>query len=223
MPVYLHTMKILILAAHPHPSRSVVQAALLQGVRGLEGVTIHDLYAAYPDFAIDVNAEQARLADHDLIVFQHPLYWYSAPALLKEWIDQVLQTGWAHGEGGTQLAGKFLLNAVSTGSDADTYGKGTHNRFSVADFLKPFNQTACLCGMGYLAPFVVYGGRKLSTPELVSRVEKWRDLVIDLRDGHRNPRELLAPGFIMPGTLLAPAVHGDVAPDAAVTSGGPHG
>ena len=53
----------------------------------MEGVTFVDLYAEYPRFEIDVDREQARLLAHDVIVFQNPLFWYSTPAILKEWQD----------------------------------------------------------------------------------------------------------------------------------------
>ena len=75
--------KILILFAHPRLSTSVVQTAMLNAIEGLENVTFHDLYAAYPDFLIDVKREQELLLAHDVIVFQHPFYWYSVPAILK--------------------------------------------------------------------------------------------------------------------------------------------
>ena len=108
-------MKLLVLFAHPRLSGSVVQQAMLAAIAGLDGVTIHDLYAAYPDFAIDVAAEQHWLLAHDVIVLQHPFYWYSSPAIIKEWQDLVLENGWAYGPGGTRLRRKFLLSALSTG------------------------------------------------------------------------------------------------------------
>ena len=98
-------MKILILFAHPRFSSSLVQRAMSAAVAGLEHVAFHDLYAAYPDFGIDVRVEQQRLLDHDVIVLQHPFYWYSSPAIIKEWQDLVLENGWAYGPGGTRLGG----------------------------------------------------------------------------------------------------------------------
>ena len=88
-------MKLLILFAHPRSSASVVQRAMLRAIDGLDGVTLADLYAEYPDFDIDVAREQDRLLAHDLIVLQHPFYWYSSPAIIKEWQDLVLENGWA--------------------------------------------------------------------------------------------------------------------------------
>jgi len=84
---------VLILFAHPALEKSRVNRRLVAAVQGLEGVTFHDLYEAYPDFYIDVKHEQRLLEAHDIIAFQHPLYWYSTPSLLKEWQDLVLEHG----------------------------------------------------------------------------------------------------------------------------------
>ena len=80
-------MRILVLFAHPRLRQSVVQRAMLAAIKGLDDVTIRDLYADYPDLMIDRRREQADLLGHDLLVLQHPLYWYSSPAIVKEWLD----------------------------------------------------------------------------------------------------------------------------------------
>ena len=84
--------RILVQLAHPVLERSRVNRRLLAAIRALDGVTINDLYEAYPTLAIDVEREQELLLTHDVIVFQHPFYWYSAPAIIKEWQDLVLET-----------------------------------------------------------------------------------------------------------------------------------
>jgi glutathione-regulated potassium-efflux system ancillary protein KefG len=121
-------------------------------------------------------------------VFQHPFYWYSTPAILKEWQDLVLQHGWAYGVGGTHLRGKITLNVVSTGGPATAYQRGGYNRFSVRELLAPWDQTAYLCGMRFLAPFVVHGALKVasdadvaaSRASYVRLLEALRDDRIDL-------------------------------------------
>ena len=55
------------------------------------------MYDLYPDFKIDVAEEQKHLAAADRIILQFPFYWYSTPALLKQWQDDVLTYGWAFG------------------------------------------------------------------------------------------------------------------------------
>jgi len=191
-------MRILVLFAHPRLRQSVVQGAMLAAIKGLDDVTVRDLYAVYPDLMIDPRREQAELLGHDVLVLQHPLYWYSSPAIVKEWLDVVLEEGWAYGSGGNRLHGKFLLNAISTGGPLEAYhGKG-RNRFPVRTLLAPFDQTAYLCGMGWLEPFVVHAGRKLDSAALNSRAERYRDLLVGLRDGRLDPHHHLAEGFTLP-------------------------
>jgi glutathione-regulated potassium-efflux system ancillary protein KefG len=191
-------MRILVLAAHPRHSASIVQRSLRQALAGIKDLTLHDLYAAYPDFAIDIDAEQERLLAHDLIVLQHPFYWYSAPAILKEWLDLVLENGWAYGPGGTRLAGKFLMQVISTGGGAHLYHPDGRNRFSIETLLAPFNQTAHLCAMAYLRPFVVHAGRRLSADALVETATAYRNLIADLAAGRTDPLSLLAEGYRLP-------------------------
>lgn len=191
-------MRILILFAHPKFSASVVQRTMHAAVANLESVTIHDLYAAYPDLAIDVAREQELLLAHDVIILQHPFYWYSSPAILKEWQDLVLEDGWAYGQDGTQLAGKFMLSAISTGGSDDAYHHEGRNRFTIAELLSPFNQTAYLCSMAYLNPFIIHAGRRMTSEHLSAGAERYRDLIVDLRDRQVEPLSLLAPGFTLP-------------------------
>lgn len=106
---------ILIIYAHPYPHHSHANKRMLEQARTLEGVEIRSLYQLYPDFNIDIAAEQEALSRADLIVWQHPMQWYSIPPLLKLWIDKVFSHGWAYGHGGTALHGKHLLWAVTTG------------------------------------------------------------------------------------------------------------
>lgn len=106
---------ILIIYAHPYPHHSHANKRMLEQAGTLENVEIRSLYHLYPDFNIDVAAEQEALSRASLIVWQHPMQWYSVPPLLKLWMDKVLTHGWAYGHGGTALRGKYLLWAVTTG------------------------------------------------------------------------------------------------------------
>ena len=196
-------MKILILHAHPRSGSSVVQRAMLRAVAGLDAVTLVDLYAEYPAFDIDVAREQQRLLAHDLIVLQHPFYWYSSPAIIKEWQDLVLENGWAYGPGGTMLAGRHLMSALSTGGSEAAYHHEGRNRFEMVELLSPFNQTAWLCSMAWLAPFVIHAGRRMAEKDLSAATEAYRDLIVGLRDGRIDPLSRLAPGYSLP-----PAFHG---------------
>lgn len=149
--------RILILFAHPRLQNSRTHAGLIHGLDKISHLTFHDLYETYPDFDIDVEYEQDLLLNHDVFVMQFPFYWYSSPPILKQWIDLVLEHGWAYGQKGKALKGKKLMPAISTGGREEAYRNGGFNKFTIREFLTPFEQTAKLCNMIFLPPFVIHG------------------------------------------------------------------
>lgn len=179
--------KILLLHAHPAPHKSHATRHLLDAARRIDGVTVRELYELYPDFLVDVPAEQRLLEAHDVIVLLHPFYWYSAPALVKEWLDLVLQHGWAYGEAGHALRGKVMLQAVTCGGSVEVYCAAGRHGHSVRDFLLPFEQSARLCGMAWLAPFVVHGVGALQSAESIApHARDFAASLTALRDGTLN-------------------------------------
>ncbi|MCC6412044.1 MAG: NAD(P)H-dependent oxidoreductase, partial [Saprospiraceae bacterium] len=138
-------LRILLLFAHPRYEDSIVNQRLVEAVSDLPFVTFNDLYENYPDFDIDINCEQQLLLEHDIVVWHHPMYWYSCPPLMKQWIDLVLEHGWAYGRTGDKLAGKRVFNAITVGGSKEVYQQDGRNRFTVNEFLRPFDQTATLC------------------------------------------------------------------------------
>ncbi len=158
--------KILILFAHPALQKSRINQVLIEDIKTLEGVTFHDLYQHYPEFDIDRIAEQKLLKEHDIIIFQHPFYWYSTPAILKEWQDLVLEHGWAYGGEGNALKGKIFFNIITTGGKKEAYSTEGFNRFTMRMLLAPIERTAILCKMTYLPPYVIHGTHAIA-PETV--------------------------------------------------------
>ncbi|MDN3919822.1 NAD(P)H-dependent oxidoreductase [Roseateles violae] len=159
---------ILIIAAHPDLAQSRVTQALLAAAQKLapQRLALRDLYRLYPDYAIDVAAEQAALTPARLLVLVHPLQWYSMPGLLKIWLDEVLRFGWAYGPGGQALQGKDLWLATSTGGSAESYAETGHNRHTLDTFLLPYAQSARLCGLRFLPPWVLHGAHRVSDAEI---------------------------------------------------------
>ena len=188
--------RVLVLFAHPNLRESRVHRRLIGAQDGLEGATLRDLYELYPEFDIDVAAEQEALLAHDVIVWQHPLFWYSVPPLLKQWIDLVLEHGWAYGSAGTALEGKTLLSVVSAGAPASAYGSGGYNRFALRELLSPLEQTARLCGMDYLPPWVVFGSHRADEDELDARAAEYRAVLRWLAAGGHEGRALGDRAFL---------------------------
>lgn len=177
------TRKILVLFAHPAYKRSKMNAALRGAVEGLAGVTVHDLYASYPDFLIDVAKEQQLCLDHDVLILQHPLYWYSTPAIVNEWLDLVLVHGWAYGTDGRALEGKIFFETLTAGGDATAYSAAGSNHFTLRELTLPLRATANLCRMRWLPPYAVLGvHRDLPSDQLTAHVSGYFQTILALRD-----------------------------------------
>jgi glutathione-regulated potassium-efflux system ancillary protein KefF len=167
--------EIVVLVAHPQQEHSRVNHALMQSAaRAAPGrVEVRDLYALYPDYLIDVDAEQAQLAGAQLVVWQHPIHWYGMPPLMKLWLDEVFGFGWAYGPGGHTLQGKDLWLVASTGGAAESYRPDGYNRYFFDAFLPPYEQTAALAGMRFLPPLLVHGAHRLGNDELDAQVQTY--------------------------------------------------
>ncbi len=183
-------MRTLILFAHPLLQKSHVNIHLIEGLNSIEGITFHDLYQKYPEFDIDVKREQQLLLEHDVIIFHHPFFWYSAPAIIKEWIDLVLEHDWAYGAKGNSLKGKYLFNFITAGGGAKAYCSDGYNQYTVREFLKPIEQTACLCKMTYLPPFIVFGTHSIKEEEVRDYRERYIKILKLIRDDKINFDEL---------------------------------
>jgi glutathione-regulated potassium-efflux system ancillary protein KefG len=170
------TPHVLVLLAHPHLGPSRINARLAAEARGLPGVTFRDLYAAYVDRCIDVFAEQQLVREHEVIVFQFPLQWYSVPSLLKQWLDEVLLRDFAYDDG-PLLTGKTLQVVTSTGSAEADYRHGGFQRFTMEELLRPLEQTAARTGLVWAAPLVLHDARGTSAEGLALHAKRYRSLL----------------------------------------------
>ncbi|ABV35959.1 putative NAD(P)H oxidoreductase [Shewanella sediminis HAW-EB3] len=175
--------KILVLFAHPAQERSEVNKPLFTDCQQHGDVTAVDLYREYPTFHINIDKEQQRLREHDVIIFMFPLYWYSTPAILKQWQDLVLEYGFAYGANGHALEGKTFLCAVTAGGSEAAYQQAGYNHFTVRELLQPLEQTASLTGMNYLPPFVLFSARNAVEENRVNaHIESFRHLLTALAE-----------------------------------------
>ena len=157
---------MLVVLAHPDLASSRANRRLAETAAELEYVEVHDLYAAYPTFDVDMVTEHDRIRRHDQIVVQHPLYWYSSPALLKQWIDVTLTPGFAYGKNAAGTRGKVFSSAVTCGAPERAYEAEGWNHYTVRELLKPFEATAMFCNMTYADPFVGYDTYSMDDTQL---------------------------------------------------------
>ncbi len=162
--------ELVVIVAHPQIQHSRVNAELLLAARGLESgrLQVRELYTLYPDFYIDVEAEQAAIASAQLIVWQHPVHWYSMPPLMKLWLDEVFAFGWAYGPGGDALRGKDLWPVLSTGGAESSYRPDGYNRYFFDAFLPPYEQTAALTGMRLLPPLLLHAAHRVADADVAA-------------------------------------------------------
>lgn len=188
--------KIVVLLFHPLLHKSRVNRELLRSAGELEGVTIRKMYDLYPDFHLDIPVEQELLLAHDVVVWQHPFYWYSSPSLLKEWIDTVLVHGFAYGREGKALAGKKVMSAISAGGRREVYQESGMRGYSIRQLLAPFELTVKLCNMNYLPPFVVHGTHLLDESGIREAAIEYRKVLQTLRDGIFDDQEIMKYDYL---------------------------
>lgn len=170
--------KVLVIYAHPEPDNSIANQVMIKKVEALPHVKIHDLYGAYPDFFIDVAHEHQLLLEHDIIIFQHPLYMYSCPSLLKEWFDRVLGKGFAFGDQ-SALQGKYWRNVITTGGKEEAFGADGYNKYPLQQILHPFELVASLCQMHWIEPLVLHWSRNVSEMDRYQHAEKYRHWLLN--------------------------------------------
>lgn len=173
--------KILIIVAHPSLHRSENNLPLVEVAKAMPNVTVVDLYHHYPKFNIDVETEQQHLLKHDIIIFQFPLYWYSTPALLKEWQDVVLETGFAYGLNGHALKDKVFFCSITAGGRKEAYQSDGYNHVTIRELMYPLEQMASLTNMQYIPPFVLFGAKKAHDEQRFQHhLTRWKQLLTAL-------------------------------------------
>jgi glutathione-regulated potassium-efflux system ancillary protein KefF len=191
-----------IIAAHPNWRESRVNRRLLAAARQAKRADVNDLYASYPDYLIDVAAEQTRLARAQLLVLMHPIQWYSMPALQKLWLDEVLTLGFAYGSSpagdGTALRGKDFWLVATTGGPEDSYHPQAYNRYFFDAFLPPYEQTAALCGMRFLPPLVLHGASAADEATISEHVGVFSERLASYPDWPEMDEIEACPACIVP-------------------------
>ena len=170
-------MKTTVFVFHPELENGSRINASLAKAAGEAGFEVRDVYSLYPDFKIDVAAEQAALEASDRIVLQFPIYWYQTPALLKQWFDAVLEYGWAYGSTGNALRGKEVLLVASFGAQGEDYQLDGRFHTTVEEVLKPIATIQYHTGLLFLEPFVTTGTLNLSDEELSQQVQKYLEVL----------------------------------------------
>jgi putative NADPH-quinone reductase len=179
-------MKTLVILAHPNLDESIANKRIAEQLKNnIENVEIRDIMNLYPDFKIDIEAEQKALLEADTVIFQYPFWWYNMPAILKQWFDDVFCFNFAFGPEGDKLKGKNFVLSFTVGGPSDSYSPLGYNHYRVEDFTRPMEQTAYLSQMNYLPPVyqngMVYIPGVYNTKEAVEeRADQQAQTLVDL-------------------------------------------
>ena len=178
-------MKTLVIYAHSNEEQgSIANKTIIKKLKTEKDLKIRSLYSIYPDYNIDIQAEQQALLDADIIVFQYPFHWYSVPGLLKEWLDKVLLYGFAYGAGGDKLHGKELIISTTVGGGSETYQSTGNNHFTINELLTPLQQTASFTGMTFNKPLVTHNmvyipNGPIKKDSIIKRAEEHADKLLN--------------------------------------------
>jgi len=152
----------LIILAHPDFEKSLANKSIIEEVlKSNSDIEVRNISDLYPDFNIDVKAEQDALMQHKTIVFQYPFYWYNMPAILKQWFDVVFTYQFAYGSKGDKLKGKNFIPSFTVGAPENGYRTLGDHHFRVLEFCKNIEQTAYYAQMNYIDP-IYFNGTSLT-------------------------------------------------------------
>ena len=161
-------MKVLVIYSHTYQEQSTAGKAILEVFKKAPGFTVRYLEELYPNLSkIDIAAEQQALVEADVIVFQHPIFWFNVPHSLKRWMDEVLQYGFAFGGAeGNKLRGKKFIHSFTTGFGEDTYAGELGQVLSA-----PILATANCCGMEYVKTFPLHNQFSPRNPNIAQEAK----------------------------------------------------
>jgi glutathione-regulated potassium-efflux system ancillary protein kefF len=161
-------MKALVIYSHTYPETSKAGNAILEVLKATPNFEVRNIDALYPDLnEIDIAAEQKALLEAEVIIFQHPIFWFNVPHSLKRWMDEVLQYGFAFGGAeGNKLRGKKFIHSFTTGFGEDTYAGELGQVLSA-----PILASANYCGMEYIKAFPLHNQFSPRNPNIVQEAK----------------------------------------------------
>ncbi|MDN8340276.1 NAD(P)H-dependent oxidoreductase, partial [Acinetobacter baumannii] len=106
----------LLILAHPYYTQSIANKTIVNElIKTYPDLEVRDIFQLYPDYKIDVSAEQEALLRHDTIILQYPMFWFNMPAILKLWFDEVFTYQFAYGSQGNKLKDKKVIISMTVG------------------------------------------------------------------------------------------------------------
>ena len=138
----------------------------------------------------DIVAEQAKVREADLVIFQFPMWWFGFPAILKGWVDRVLSYKFAYGVGEWwdkgPFAGKRAMIAVTTGTPRSAYASDGRNGDIERILWSTEAGVLAICGFQVVPAFVAYGAPWIGDEGRAAQITAYKDVVA--RAGEVEPK-----------------------------------
>jgi glutathione-regulated potassium-efflux system ancillary protein KefF len=162
---------------NPGVNRRLFEAAKASGA-----CRVLDLYGTYAGLPSTVAAAEQRLSTARLVVLMHPVQWYSMPALLKLWIDEVLAFGWAYG-GGRALRGEDLWLVTTTGGPEAASRPPGLQPLRLRGLSATLRARRPAAGMRFLPPLVLHGAHSVPDANVDAHVSALQSACRPTPDG----------------------------------------
>jgi len=151
----------LLILAHPYYAQSIANKAIVEElVKTYPDLEVRDIFQLYPDYQINVSAEQEALLRHDTIILQYPMFWFNMPAILKLWFDEVFTYQFAYGSQGDKLKDKKVIISMTVGQTEANMVSDQENL--IDSFLKAVQYSIQYTQMQLSNTFLLYDVSPLS-------------------------------------------------------------
>ncbi len=129
-------------------------------------VTLNQIARGY-----DVDEEVKKMNEHDIIIFQYPIWWFNTPWGLKKYVDEVFMaaqgTLWAndgrtskdpsrkYGSGGLTKNKKYMLS-VTFNAPKEALDKGQYLEMGLENLLSNMNKALQFLNIQHIPSFACH-------------------------------------------------------------------
>ncbi|MGP4771038.1 NAD(P)H-dependent oxidoreductase [Acinetobacter sp. PFS20] len=151
----------LLILAHPYYAQSIANKTIVNElIKTYPDLEVRDIFQLYPDYKINVIAEQEALLRHDTIILQYPMFWFNMPAILKLWFDEVFTYQFAYGSQGDKLKDKKVIISMTVGQTEANMVNDQENL--IDSFLKAVQHSIQYTQMQLSGTYLLYDVSPLS-------------------------------------------------------------
>lgn len=194
-------MASVIFGGHPEMETSASHQFLYEA----RPDTIPFVQIKRPFIEENVRAYQEAILEADRWFLQFPLFWYQAPGLVADFIQEVFSKTFMDSYS-KDLKGKEFGVIISVGVPLRQYQAGGREDVTISELLRPYQSFARAIGLKYLSPFVLaqhsYQPEHIQQDNLV-RFRQYLELPTQAKFADRNAwlihqLELIANEFEQP-------------------------